>query len=179
MSRNVPTRVATQKTGKSYLVVGGHGMLGSHIVEGLLARGEERVAIFDVRESPLFAAEIARGAVKVWTGDVADRAAIGRACKGADTVFHTAASVNFWATRAFEYGPIHRVNVAGTENVIAACREEGVGQLLHTSSTSVVVPRDIERRPIELADERAPYAEEPFLNHYIRTKVAAERAVLA
>jgi nucleoside-diphosphate-sugar epimerase len=35
-------------------VVGGSGFLGSHIVEALLARGEQHVRIFDQRPSPLF-----------------------------------------------------------------------------------------------------------------------------
>jgi nucleoside-diphosphate-sugar epimerase len=174
--RHRPGRVTTRKTGKSYLVVGGHGMLGSHMVEGLLARGEERVALLDMRPSPLFAGE---RAVTVHTGDIADLGTVERACRGVDTVFHTAAAVNYWARRPFEYEPIHRVNVAGTQNVVAGCLSQGVQQLLHTSSTSVVVGHDIERRPLRYADETAPYAAEPYLCHYIRTKVLAEQAVLA
>ena len=32
----------------SYLVIGGSGLLGSHIVDRLVKRGEERVALFDL-----------------------------------------------------------------------------------------------------------------------------------
>src|SRR5262245_22666342 len=56
--RNVPRKVPTAKTGKRYLVVGGHGFLGSHIVEALLARGEDRIRVLDIAPSPLFAGEI-------------------------------------------------------------------------------------------------------------------------
>jgi len=44
----------TKATGKRYLVVGGSGFLGSHIVEALLARGEEHIRIFDQHNTPLF-----------------------------------------------------------------------------------------------------------------------------
>jgi nucleoside-diphosphate-sugar epimerase len=91
--RHRPTRVPTAKTGKAYLVTGGHGMLGSHLVEALLARGEERVHVFDLAPSALFEDEARRGLVTFHRGDLGDRAAIDAACRGIDTVFHTAASV--------------------------------------------------------------------------------------
>ncbi len=174
-----PTRIATKKTGRRYLVIGGHGLLGSHLVEGLLARGEDQIHIFDRVPSPLFAEEIARGAVTVHLGDLTDVAALSRSCREVDAVFHTAASVNYWHDLRFEYDVIHTVNVTGTENVVAACLSEGVRQLIHTSSNTVVVPRDLLDHPLAFADETAPYASEPFLCHYVATKILAERAVLA
>lgn len=100
--RNRPRKVATQRTGKRYLVIGGHGMLGSHIVEALLARGEEHVGVLDLSRSPLFADE---PAVRFHQGSILDRDVLRRACEGVDTVLHTAASVSFWADLPFELGP--------------------------------------------------------------------------
>src|SRR4051794_7101692 len=71
-ARHRPSRVPTARTGKAYLVVGGHGFLGSNLVEGLLARGEDRVHVFDAAPSPLFDEEIRRGAVVFHRGDVRD-----------------------------------------------------------------------------------------------------------
>jgi sterol-4alpha-carboxylate 3-dehydrogenase (decarboxylating) len=178
-ARNLPSKITTTRTGKRYLVIGGHGFLGSHIVEALLARGEDKVAIFDLSASSLFAAEVAAGTVQFHQGNVLDLERLKAACRGVDTVFHTAASVDFWSDLPFEYAAIHAVNVVGTENAIAACAAEGVGQLLFTSSAIVVVPRDLLAQPLELADENAPYPTAPFLNHYVATKGLAERAVLA
>ncbi|HWB78541.1 MAG TPA: NAD-dependent epimerase/dehydratase family protein [Nannocystaceae bacterium] len=177
--RNRPTRVATEATGKRYLVVGGHGLLGSHLVEGLLARGEAKVRVLDVAPSTLFDEEVARGHVEVQVGDVRDRDAVRQACRGVDVVFHTAAAVNYWANLPFEYDAIHDINVRGTQNVVEACIAENVTQLVHTSSCSVVVNRDLLRSPMVLADESSPYAREPFLCHYVQTKIIAEQTVLA
>lgn len=176
--RNIPKQAATtSRTGKTYLVVGGHGFLGSHVVEALLHRGEDRIRVLDRAPSTLFAAEVASGSVTFIHGDMLDAACVKRACQGVDTVFHTAAAVNFWSDLPFEHAPIYAVNVKGTENVIAACLENGVKQLLHTSSSSVVVPHDVLRRPLVLADESTPYPSAPYLCHYIKTKVEAEQRV--
>jgi nucleoside-diphosphate-sugar epimerase len=179
LARHRPQRVATTKTGKTYLVTGGHGMLGSHVVEALLARGEDHVRIFDIMPSPLFEDEVRRGVVSFHQGDLRSRAAIEQACRGADTVFHVAASVNYWADLEFEHAPIHAVNVIGTRNVVDACEATGVRQLVTTSSTSVVVPHDVLQRPLALVDESTPLATAPFLCHYIGTKGIAEQTVLA
>jgi sterol-4alpha-carboxylate 3-dehydrogenase (decarboxylating) len=176
--RHHPSKIATEKTGKAYLVVGGHGLLGSHVVEGLLARGERNIHVYDRTPSSLFDDEVASGLVTFHQGDILDRARLTAACRRIDTVIHTAASVNYWADLPFEYAPIHAVNFTGTRNVIDACGETGVRQLLHTSSTSVVVGRDPHERPIAGADESLPYASPPHLCHYIATKILAERAVL-
>jgi nucleoside-diphosphate-sugar epimerase len=178
-ARYRPQRVATAKTGKTYLVTGGHGMLGSHVVEALLARGEDHVRIFDIMPSPLFADEVRRGVVTFYQGDLRSPAAIEAACRGVDAVFHTAASVNYWADLAFEHEPIHAVNVTGTRNVVEACAATGVRQLVTTSSTSVVVSHDVLQRPLALVDESTPLATAPFLCHYISTKGLAEQTVLA
>ena len=66
------------------------------------------------------------------------------------------------------------MNVLGTQNVIAACRGEGVTRLVHTGTPSVVHAGE----DVVGVDESAPIATE-FLAAYPRTKAAAERAVRA
>lgn len=177
LERNTPRKAPTARTGKTYLIVGGHGFLGSHVVEALLHRGESAVRVVDRVPSGLFAPELAAGRVAFYHGDIRDAACMRQACRGVDTVFHTAAAVNYWSDLPFEYDAVHAVNVQGTKQVIAACLAEGVKQLIFTSSVSVVVPRDVLRRPLELADETVPYPAAPFLCHYIQTKAEAEQLV--
>ncbi len=82
----------TQRTGSRYLVVGGHGMVGSHLVEALLARGETRVTIFDEVESDLFAEERDTGSVRFFRGSLANKDHLFNACMSIDVVFHTSTS---------------------------------------------------------------------------------------
>jgi nucleoside-diphosphate-sugar epimerase len=55
---------------ESYLIIGGSGLLGGHIIDQLLARGETSVATFDVAP-----AECDKR-VRVFVGDICDRTAV-------------------------------------------------------------------------------------------------------
>ena len=63
--------------------------------------------------------------------------------------------------------------MTGTENVITACRREGVGKLIYTSTPSVVFGA----RDLEGVDESVPYASS-YETAYPETKAIAERKVL-
>ena len=81
------------------------------------------------------------------------------------------------AAKAGLWGPFpeyHRVNVVGTENVIAACRRHGVQRLIYTSSPSVVFTG----HDLEGVDESVPYANR-YDAAYPATKAIAEKLVLA
>jgi nucleoside-diphosphate-sugar epimerase len=146
------------------LVTGGGGFLGAAIVRLLVARGD-RVRSFSRRRHPA----LDPLGVEQLQGDISDPDAIDRACVGVDVVHHTAAKPPPWGRRQ-DYD---RVNVAGTENVIAACRRRGVGRLVHTSTPSVV----FDGRDLEGVDESTPYPER-FPTDYARTKAEAERMVV-
>ena len=143
------------------LVTGGGGFLGEAVVRQLLARGDT-VRSFSRRHYPALGVEQIQG-------DIADAAAVDRAVAGCDVVFHIAAKAGVWGS-AKEY---HRINVVGTENVIATCRTHGVQKLVFTSSPSVVTTG----HDIAGGDESLPYPRR-YLAHYPRTKAAAERLVL-
>jgi len=103
-------------------------------------------------------------------GDVRSLAALRRACRGADLVFHCAAVVD-WGQHPERY--VHDVNVGGTRNVIRACAEQGVRALVYTSPMDVIY----DGRPVSNADETMPYPEVMTMA-YARTKALAEQAVL-
>jgi len=120
------------------LVTGGAGMIGSAIVDLLLAQGVEDVIVFDDfsrgRRANLDAA-VATGRVRVIEGDICDRDLVGTVMDGVDLVFHDAAiritQCALEPRRALE------VLVDGTFNVVEAAATSGVRRLVAASSASV------------------------------------------
>lgn len=147
------------------LVTGGGGFLGSAIVRQLRARGDEVVS-FSRGDYP----ELATLGVEQRRGDLSDLSALVEAARGCDVVFHVAAKAGVWGS----YQEYYRANVAGTENVIAACRILSIARLVYTGSPSVV----FDGSDVEGGNESLPYPQH-FEAHYPHTKALAEQAVLA
>ena len=119
----------------SYLVTGGAGFIGSHIVEELLKRGH-RVRVLDnfltgKRENLALFAE----RIELVEGDIRDPDVCGRAVEGMDYVLHQAALPSVPRSVA---DPIttNEINVRGTLNVLRAASEAGVKRLVFASSSS-------------------------------------------
>lgn len=148
------------------LVTGGGGFLGGEIVRQLLARGEE-VRSFARGSYPALESL----GVEVLCGDLREAEAVRAAVAGCDIVFHAAAKPPPWGSRA-DY---ESINLGGTHNVIDACRAEGVGALVFTSTPSVVGGSE----DIEGGDESLSYRSDWSGAEYPRSKALAEQAVLA
>lgn len=150
------------------LVTGAQGFFGRKLVETLLDKGCQ------VRGFDLLPCSTAERDYTHVRGDLRIPQDVQRACEGVDIVFHTAAiiSPNGLLSRARKK-ELYDVNVSGTYNIIHACQQCGVTKFVYTSSNNVVVDQ-----PIAEGDEKIPYATR-FLDHYTRTKVLAEQAVLA
>ncbi len=148
------------------LVTGGGGFLGRYIVEKLLRRGDKVRTFARGRYK-----ELEDIGAKTVMGDLRHSEAVGAACEGIDTVFHTAAIAGIWGRKKDFFD----INVTGTKNVIDACLKNGVKRLIYTSSPSVVFGSE----DIKGADEEScPYPKK-YLCEYAGTKAIAERAVLA
>jgi 2-alkyl-3-oxoalkanoate reductase len=150
---------------KKILVTGGGGFLGKAIVMRLVARGE-RVRSFSRGRY----AVLDEMGVEQVQGDLADAEAVSAACEGVGIVFHTAAKAGIWGPREAFF----RANVTGTENVIAACRQQGVRRLIYTSSPSAI----FDDGDMQGADESAPYPAR-FHAPYPETKAKAEQLMRA
>lgn len=164
-----------QNAGQCVLVTGGAGMLGTAIVRRLAARGDY-VRVFDSQIDDLELDTAAGGSkqeINVVRGDVRDIDTVVAACRGIDIVFHAAAVV--WNPKV-DRDLYQSVNVDGTRNVIHACRRAGVGRLVFTSTMDVVVDG---RTPIVAGDESLPYPARLPRDAYSRSKILAERLVLA
>ncbi|HPS02851.1 MAG TPA: NAD-dependent epimerase/dehydratase family protein, partial [Candidatus Sumerlaeota bacterium] len=128
------------------LVTGAGGFLGGVVARQLLAQGAQVRSLARGDYPALRAA-----GVETLRGDLGDPEAVSRAVEGCDTVFHVAAKAGVWG----DYADYYQANVAGTVNVIEACRRQGVPRLIFTSSPSVTFAG----RDQEEVDEREPYPE--------------------
>jgi UDP-glucose 4-epimerase len=155
--------------GKRFLVIGGAGFIGSHVVSELLKYDVKEVVIYD---------NFARGKISNISkqiedprcsvfkdgGDVRDVDILDKAMQGIDGVFHLAA---MWLLHCKDYPrTAFEVNIAGTFNVLEACVKNRVQRLVYSSSASVYGDA------VEI-----PMAEEhPFKNRnfYGATKIAGE-----
>ena len=112
-------------------VTGASGLVGSHLIQSLLAKGQEVRALY--RSSiPTF-----KGAEKVnWVqGDILDVVSLDAALKGIKNVYHCAAIVAFTPKQA---SAMLQANVAGTANVVNACIQNNIIKLVYVSSVAAL-----------------------------------------
>ncbi len=160
--------------GRSVLVTGAGGFIGSHLVEALVRAGA------DVRAFVRYTSQAANGClddcapdvlaeVDIYRGDLANPEAVAGAVGGRSVVLNLAAliPIPYSYRHPREYVT---VNVEGAINMLEACRRHDVERLVHTSSSEVYGTA-----------QRVPIDEDHPLNSqspYAATKVAADQLAL-
>ena len=119
-----------------FLVTGGAGFIGSHLVTRLVERGEA-VRVFDNFSTGTPAnLDAVRGRVNVVTGDVRDQDGMRRAADGARIIFHQAALSSVQGSITDPHTTLE-VNITGTLNVLEAARDTGCQRVVFASSASI------------------------------------------
>ena len=143
-----------------YIVTGGAGFIGSHIVEELAKRGDEVVIVDNLFSGKVENVKpfIDTGDVSMITGSITDLPLLLKTFEGADGIFHEGAIASVPRSIA---NPIatNEANVTGTLNVLVAARDCKVRKVLFASSSSVygntpVLPKREDMVPNPLS----PYA---------------------
>jgi UDP-glucose 4-epimerase len=121
------------------LVTGGAGFIGSHIVDALLARGDDVAMADHLRRSPQpwFGEALLRGA-QLYVADVRDLDALRPAFEAArpEVVLHLAAQAD--VRHSVANPPFDaQVNVAGTVSVLEGAREVGARRVVMASTAAV------------------------------------------
>jgi dTDP-glucose 4,6-dehydratase len=128
-------------TGKRVLVTGAGGFIGSHLVESLLQKSARVRAFvrYNSRGDPGLLAMLPHeqlAQLEMIAGDLRDLSALIAASKDIEVILHLGALISI------PYSYLHPAevvesNILGTLNVLQAGRENGVGRIVHTSSSEV------------------------------------------
>jgi UDP-glucose 4-epimerase len=156
-------------SGSNILVIGGAGLIGSHVVEELTKEDVKSITIYDnfcrgTRENLVTTLKDPRVKVYEIGGDITQPDILDAAMKGVDYVIHLAA---LWLLQCHEYPrAAFEVNIKGTFNVLEACVKHNMKKLVYSSSASVY------GNAIEIPmTEDHPYNNRTF---YGATKIAGE-----
>jgi dihydroflavonol-4-reductase len=114
-------------------LTGGTGFIGGRVAAKLRERSDEVVALV---RSPDKATGLREAGCELVEGDLSDVAAIRRGVEGADACIHGAAIYKVGIPKK-ERQPMHESNVNGTENVLDAAIEAGVGRVVYVSTVGV------------------------------------------
>jgi dTDP-glucose 4,6-dehydratase len=157
--------------GKTVVVTGAGGFIGSHVVERLVADGAT------VRAMLRYTSRGQRGAldlipektldnVAVTLGDVRDFDAVREVMRGADAVFHLAALIGI--PYSYEHPQeVIDTNILGTSNVLLAAKELGSLERVVLTSTSEVYGSAV---TVPMSEEHPLQAQSP----YSATKIAGD-----
>jgi len=118
-----------------YLITGGAGFIGSHLVEHLVATGHDVTVLDDLSSGHRANLAGVRRRIRFIRGSVTDLNTCRRAVDGVDCVLHHAAVTS--VQRSVDEPLVtHQVNATGTLNVLLAARDKGVQRVVYAGSTS-------------------------------------------
>jgi dihydroflavonol-4-reductase len=147
------------------VVTGAAGHAGANLVRALAARNRPVRALVHTDRKALEGLKI-----EVAEGNVCNFESLVSAFKGAEVVYHLAAHISISKE---DWPLLEAVNIAGTRNVVEACRRCGVRRLVYFSSIHSMT-RDTENLPV---DETTSLVASRRYPPYDRSKAAAEMEV--
>jgi len=142
-------------------VTGGTGFIGERLVQRLRDRGDDVVALVRSRER---GAKLEQLGATLAEGDLSSSDAIHAGIQGCDAAFHAAAVYKVGIPKA-EHEAMYDANVRGTERVLDAAFQAGVGRIVYVSTINV-----FGNTRGEIVEEGYQRPGNDFLSYYDETK---------
>ncbi|MCB9587398.1 MAG: SDR family oxidoreductase [Polyangiaceae bacterium] len=151
-------------SGKTVVVTGGSGFIGSHLVDGLLSRGAEVRVLDNFETGRRENLSHVQGKIELIEGDIRDLATCQRALEGANFVLHQAALGSVPRSMATPANSL-ATNVGGTANIFTAARDQKLTRVVYASSSSVYGTSDkLPKKEGEEGEPMSPYALSKWMN---------------
>lgn len=143
-------------------ITGASGFIGSHLARQLLRHNWQVSILRHERDLENL------GGYQVFHGDIRDSHSLKDMFKGTDVLFHLAAALGASRINKKEF---FAINVQGTENVLKAAADAGVGKVIHFSSAGVLG---------SVKENKAVGEDHPVhpIDTYDLTKLGSERTAL-
>ena len=152
--------------GERVFVTGGTGLIGRALVQRLIGRGDQVVAL---ARSDAAASDLAGLGAVVARGDLLDERALAEGLRGTAVAYNVAGVNTLCPT---DPAPLYRVNRDGARGIVRAAAAAGVRRLVHTSSAATLGEAEG-----TIGREDSPHRGS-FLSDYERSKTEGEQAVM-
>jgi nucleoside-diphosphate-sugar epimerase len=149
-----------------YLVTGGAGFIGSHIVERLVRDGESVRVLDNFATGKRQNLAPFAGKIELHEGDLRNPQDCAKACAGVEIIFHEGA-VPSVPKSVEDPTTSHQANVDGTFNILLAARDAGCRRLVFAASSSAYGDQpELPKRETARPDPLSPYAVNKLLGEY-------------
>jgi nucleoside-diphosphate-sugar epimerase len=141
-----------------YLITGGAGFIGSHLVKQVVDAGGIVRVVDNLSTGSADRLDQIRESMQLVTGDLADDSVAAEAVKGMDYVLHQAAVPSVQRSVVDPVGT-NRSNVTATLNLLENCRKAGVRRFVYAASSSAYGDTEVLPKNEEMpANPLSPYA---------------------
>ena len=148
-----------------YVVTGGAGFIGSHLIEKLVKQGDVVTVLDNLNTGKIENLKSVSKKINFVQNDIRDFEVLRSLMKNVDGIFHQAAMASVQDSFRIPE-KFHDVNVNGTENIFKIAKEFGI-KVVYASSSSVYGDTSI--LPITESDEKRP------INPYAKTKLEKDK----
>lgn len=149
-----------------YLVTGGAGFIGSHIVERLVRDGESVRVLDNFATGKRQNLAPFMDKIDMFEGDLRSRADCAQACAGVEVVFHEGA-VPSVPVSVEDPATSHEANIDGTFNILLAARDARCRRLIFAASSSAYGDQpDLPKRENQKPAPLSPYAVNKLVGEY-------------